>query len=38
MKIIIIYKVEINSFISVIDYILERIFIKHYISESNLKK
>lgn len=33
-----IYKVEINSFISVIDYILERIFIKHYISESNLKK
>ena len=33
-----IYKVEIKSFISVIDYILERIFIKHYISESNLKK
>ena len=37
-KNIFIYKVEINSFISVIDYILERIFIKHYISESNLKK
>ena len=33
-----IYKVEINSFISIIDYLLERIFIKHYISESNLKK
>lgn len=33
-----IYKVEINSFINIIDYILERIFIKHYISESNLKK
>lgn len=33
-----IYKVEINSFINITDYILERIFIKHYISESNLKK
>ncbi len=32
------YKVEINSFINTIDYIIERLFIKGYIAETSLKK
>ena len=32
------YKVEINSLINTIDYIIERLFIKGYIAETSLKK
>ena len=37
-KLISSYKVEINSLINTIDYIIERIFIKGYIAETSLKK
>ena len=37
-KLISSYKVEINSLINTIDYIIERLFIKGYISETSLKK
>lgn len=37
-KLISSYKVEINSLINTIDYIIERLFIKGYIVETSLKK
>ena len=37
-KLISSYKVEINSLINTIDYIIERLFIKGYIEETSLKK
>ena len=37
-KLISSYKVEINSLINTIDYIIERLFIKGYIAETSLKK
>lgn len=37
-KLISSYKVEINSLINTIDYIIERLFIKGYIAKTSLKK